>query len=142
MAGKKRIKRKRTMNRSTALALLVITIVVVFMMGNNLTKMVRLSRQKSDLEKQIAAKEEESKDLDEVLEKKDEKSNIENRARQLLGLYYPDEKLVVPIDNKGKIAEVRKFEQSLDREAEIDEAKVFRLNQQIPKETEENEDFE
>jgi len=142
MAGKRNFKKKRTMNRSTALALLVITIVVVFMMGNNVVKMVQLSRQKSDLEKQISAKEEEVKDLDEVLEKKDEKSNIENRARQLLGLYYPDEKVVVPIDNKGKVAEVRKFEQSLENETEIDETKVFRLNQQIPKEAEESEAFE
>ncbi len=142
MGGKRNLKRKRTINRNTILALIVIVAVVLFMMGNNFVKTLRLSRQKNDLEKQIAAKEEEAKDLDEVLKKKDERSNIENRARQLLGLYYPDEKLVVPIDNKGKVAEARKFEQSFENETNIDESEIFRLNRPVPIKTEDSETFE
>ncbi len=68
--------------------------------GSSLRETWELYSYKQDLIAQIEAKREESKQLDEDIKQIGSQEYIERIARQYLELYYPNEQIVIPVENE------------------------------------------
>lgn len=83
--------------RSVIVVAAVILIIVLWF-GSSVMEILRLIQQKNDLKREIAKREEVSSQLDEDLKQIGGRAYIETIARQYLGLYYPNEQIVIPVE--------------------------------------------
>ena len=92
MAEKKKngLRRRFKPKMGTIIVTLVLLIFVGTLFGTNAMKIHQLNAQKADIQSK----------LDEDIKQIGTKNYIELIARKYLGLYYPDEKIVVPVEGK------------------------------------------
>lgn len=102
VAGKKKntFFRKLRPKISTIAVLLVAFLIVGWLFGRNFYTIYQLKQQKNDIQNQITAEDEKSQQLDEDLKQIGTKNYIEMLARKYLNLYYPNEKVVVPVEGE------------------------------------------
>lgn len=84
----------------TIIVTLALLIFVGTLFGTNAMKIHQLNAQKADIQSKLDEAEKKSKQLDEDIKQIGTKNYIELIARKYLGLYYPDEKIVVPVEGK------------------------------------------
>lgn len=80
--------------RITIIVTVLIVAIIAFIFGRNFVEIYRLSAEKASIQSQIEAADRKSAELDEELAQIGSRSYIEQIARERLGLYYPDEKIV------------------------------------------------
>lgn len=102
MAEKKKnaLRRRFKPKMGTIIVTLVLLIFVGTLFGTNAMKIHQLNAQKADIQSKLDEAEKKSKQLDEDIKQIGTKNYIELIARKYLGLYYPDEKIVVPVEGK------------------------------------------
>ena len=102
MAEKKKngFRRRFKPKMGTIVVTLVLLIFVGTLFGTNAMKIHQLNAQKADIQSKLDEAEKKSKQLDEDIKQIGTKNYIELIARKYLGLYYPDEKIVVPVEGK------------------------------------------
>ena len=82
--------------------IIVITIILVAFsatFGSSTLETLRLLKMKNDLINQIAEGQEQNSQLDEEIAQIGTQSHIERVARMYLELYYPNEQIVIPVEN-------------------------------------------
>lgn len=84
----------------TIAIVLVILILVCMLFGANAVKIHSLKQQKASIQAQMEDADKKSEQLDDEIKQIGTKNYIEMVARKYLGLYYPDEKIVVPVEGK------------------------------------------
>ncbi|MDD2414186.1 MAG: septum formation initiator family protein [Eubacteriaceae bacterium] len=87
-------------NRTTLVIGMVVLALACWIFGSNFVKIVSLTAQKNDLESQITQEQKKGEQLDEDIKQIGTKDYYEYIARKNLGLYYPDEKIVVTVKNE------------------------------------------
>ncbi len=85
---------------STIAVLAGIFLFVAWLFGSNFYTIYQLQQQKKEIQTKISAEEEKSQQLDEDLKQIGTRNYIEMLARKYLNLYYPDEKVVVPVEGE------------------------------------------
>lgn len=99
-------KKRRLIQRRllTALTILLILGFTGYLFASNAMKLYELEQQKSQIAQKIEDEKIRSKQLDEQVKQIGSKSYVEFIARKYLGLYYPDEIIVVPVagENSGE----------------------------------------
>lgn len=100
MASKKKIRRPFRYYLQNILVITVIVLVLGFAYYRNIADIVSLRAEVRSLETQIQSAKEESSRLDDDLAQIGTQSYIEKIARKYLGLYYPNEKIIVPVEKK------------------------------------------
>lgn len=100
MASNKKIRRPFRYYLQNILVISVIVLILGYAYYRNIADIVSLRAEVSSLETQIQSAKEESSRLDDDLAQIGTQSYIEKIARKYLGLYYPNEKIIVPVDKK------------------------------------------
>lgn len=100
MASNKKIRRPFRYYLQNILVITVIVLILGFAYYRNIADIVSLRAEVNSLETQIQSAREESSRLDDDLAQIGTQSYIEKIARKYLGLYYPNEKIIVPVDKK------------------------------------------
>lgn len=76
--------------------------VVTYMFANNGLSLYKLEKQKIEILQAIENEKIRSNQLDQQVEQIGTKSYVEYIARKYLGLYYPDETIVIPVIEEDK----------------------------------------
>lgn len=87
-------------NKNSILLVAFILVLLSVWFGSSIVEALRLIQLKRDLSTQIVEREEVNSQLDEDIAQIGTQSYIERIARQYLELYYPDEEIVIPVENK------------------------------------------
>ena len=90
--------------RSTIIVAAVIILLLFWLFGFNFVKIAGLNRQKQDLNAQIKAQQEKSDQLDAEIKQIGTQAYTEYIARKNLNLYYPNEQIVVTVENNQNAA--------------------------------------
>lgn len=97
---KNSLRRRFKPKMGTIVVTIALLIFVGTLFGTNAMKIHKLTQQKAAIQEQLEEAETKSKQLDEDIKQIGTKNYIELIARKYLGLYYPDEKIVVPVEGK------------------------------------------
>lgn len=89
-----RLGKKIYKNRFRIIFIVLIAALLIFFFGSNTMKIINLTKQKYQLQEDIAYEEKRSEALEEELATVGEKTYIEKIAREKLNMYYPDENVV------------------------------------------------
>lgn len=100
MSRNKKIRRPFRYYLQNILVISVIVLILGYAYYRNIADIVSLRAEVNSLETQIQSAKEESSRLDDDLAQIGTQSYIEKIARKYLGLYYPNEKIIVPVDKK------------------------------------------
>ncbi len=84
--------------RWTILVILLLVLMFLWFFGTNFYKIYDLNRQKADLQTQITEEAKRAEELNAEWEQVGSKAYIEAMARKYLKLFYPDEKVVVTVE--------------------------------------------
>lgn len=87
-------------NKNSILLVAFVLVLLSVWFGSSIVEALRLIQLKRDLSTQIVEREEVNSQLDEDIAQIGTQSYIERIARQYLELYYPDEEIVIPVENK------------------------------------------
>lgn len=115
---------------STIAVLLAVFLLVGWLFGKNFYTIYQLKQQKNEIQTKITAEDEKSQQLDADLKQIGTKNYIEMLARKYLNLYYPDEKVVVPVEGEPA--------QNQDADKNADEGEAAQEDGQNTKQGEEN----
>ncbi|MEG0509483.1 MAG: septum formation initiator family protein [Eubacterium sp.] len=105
------VRKKTKMHRrykpklGSLIVVLVILIFVGTLFGSNAMQIYKLNQQKKEISQQIENENKRGEQLDEDVEQIGTKNYIEEVARKYLKLFYPNEKIVVPVkgeENNGQ----------------------------------------
>lgn len=93
-------KTRRKVKRRLLIALMIIVIIgfTGYLFAGNAITIYELQQQKSQIVQRIESEKIRSNQLDEQVKQIGSKSYVEYVARKYLGLYYPDEVIVVPVE--------------------------------------------
>lgn len=93
------LKQKKTLQRRIAITLGILfsIILVATMFASNGLTLYKLDKQKIEILQAIEDEKIRSNQLDQQVEQIGTKSYVEYIARKYLGLYYPDETIVIPV---------------------------------------------
>jgi len=91
--------KRRKINWKSLLIIGIVLVLFFWLFGAKLIQIAKLQHQKNEIQQQIATENDESDELDKSLAQIGTKEYNEIIARKYLGLYYPDEKIVVPIED-------------------------------------------
>lgn len=84
----------------TMAVILAVFLLICLLFGANAVKIYNLKQQKASIQAQMEEADKKSGQLDAEIKQIGTKNYIEMIARKYLGLYYPDEKIVVPVEGK------------------------------------------
>ncbi len=92
-------KQKRILQKRIAITLLILLMVgvILTMFASNGLTLYKLEKQKAEIIQAIEDEKIRSKQLDQQVEQIGTKTYVEYIARKYLGLYYPDETIVIPV---------------------------------------------
>lgn len=113
-------------NKNSILVISVILILLSLWFGSSIVEALRLLQLKSDLNNQIVERQQVSNQLDEDINQIGSQSYIERIARQYLELYYPNEEIVIPVENKiqAEISNKKTVEDSTQDEVDQEDLYV------------------
>ncbi len=94
---KKRVSYQTRKYLSAVLFIAVIAVLIMYWFGSSVMQILNLMKMKSDLTAQIQSKTELSAQLDEDMKQIGTKAYNERIAHDYLKLYYPNEKIVIPV---------------------------------------------
>ncbi len=96
-------KSARALRRRTIATVIVLCVLVfvIYLFIDNAVKLYDLEQRKIQLAEDIENEASRSKQLDEEVQQMGSKSYVEYCARKYLGLYYPDEIIVIPVEGES-----------------------------------------
>lgn len=86
---------------NSILIVALVMLIPAFLVIGNFIQIFSLNQEISSLDTQISSAQEKSKQLDDDIAQIGSQSYIEKIARKYLGLYYPNEKIVIPQEAKN-----------------------------------------
>jgi len=92
--------KRRKINGQSLLIIGIVLLLFFWLFGTKMIQIAKLQHQKNEIQAQITVENDESDELDKSLAQIGTKEYNEIIARKYLGLYYPDEKIVV--SNEGE----------------------------------------
>lgn len=99
-SNNKKIRRPFRYYLQNILVISAIVLILGYAYYRNIADIISLRAEVKSLETQIQSAQEESSRLDDDLAQIGTQSYIEKIARKYLGLYYPNEKIIVPVEKK------------------------------------------
>jgi len=92
--------KRRKINWQSLLIIGIVLLLFFWLFGTKMIQIAKLQHQKNEIQAQITTENDESDELDKSLAQIGTKEYNEIIARKYLGLYYPDEKIVVSTEGK------------------------------------------